>query len=289
VWQARYEPLKAYGHGIIGNVTGRNTPWRPNAAASLHTTAQDSARFVAAAIAGVGLRPESARQVFSPQARLDEGGSNTATSPPTGRLVDSLAWGLGWGLEREGDGWSVWHWGDNGPMKAYVTASPSRRTGLVIFLNSQNGLAMVPAVLRLAGAGESAAFKWLRIAEPIAALGRVVRTLRERGVAHALDEYRSRRGAAPADPPLGEDTVNRMGYALLRDQRTTDAIAVFELNVEDHPESWNAHDSLGEALAAAGDTARAIAAYERSVQLNPANAGGIEALKKLRSAAAPRH
>ena len=44
-------------------------------------------------------------------------------------------------------------------------------------------------------------------------------------------------------------------------------------------------DSLGEAYATDGNTSLAIQAYERSLQLNPANTGGAEALKKLRAAA----
>ena len=288
VWQARYEPLKVFGHGVTGNVTGRGTPWRPNAAASLHTTAQDYAKFVAAAIAGVGLRPETARQMLVPQARLDEGGFNTATTQPTGRLETSLAWGLGWGLEGDAHGWSVWHWGDNGPVKAYVAASPSQRTGVVLFLNSQNGLTMASALIRELRGRPSRTFAWLEIQDPVPAFAALVRTMREQGVSRALDQYRASRRARPAEAPLSEGTVNGIGYALLRDRQAQDAIRVFELNVEDHSKSWNAYDSLGEALVAAGESARAIEAYERSVELNPANAGGVEALKKLRSAPGPR-
>jgi CubicO group peptidase (beta-lactamase class C family) len=60
VWQARYEPLKVHSHNLLGEVAGRNTPWRANAAASLHTTARDYARFVVAAASGAGLRPGTA-------------------------------------------------------------------------------------------------------------------------------------------------------------------------------------------------------------------------------------
>ena len=288
VWQARYETLKVSGHGVIGNVTGRGTPWRPNAAASLHTTAQDYAKFVAAAIAGVGLRPETARQMLMPQSRLDEGGFNTATTQPTGRLETSLAWGLGWGLEEDAHGWSVWHWGDNGPVTAYVAASPSQKTGVVLFLNSQNGLTMVPALIRELQGSPTRTFAWLEIQDPVPALAVFVRTMREQGALGALDQYRASRRTRPAEAPLSEGTVNGIGYALLRDRQSQDAIRVFELNVEDHPESWNAYDSLGEALVAAGESARAIKAYERSVELSPANAGGVEALKTLRSAPGPR-
>ena len=65
--------------------------------------------------------------------------------------------------------------------------------------------------------------------------------------------------------------------------KTKDAIRVFEQNVADHPGSWNVYDSLGEALAADGQTEQAIKAYERSLELNPKNAGGAEALKRLRA------
>ena len=79
--------------------------------------------------------------------------------------------------------------------------------------------------------------------------------------------------------------MNRIGYVLLRGKKIKDAIEVFKQNVADHPDSWNAFDSLGEAYADDGNTLLAIQAYERSLQLNPANTGGAEALKKLRAAA----
>jgi CubicO group peptidase (beta-lactamase class C family) len=288
VWQPSYAERKAYGHGPIGNVAGRRTPWRANPAASLHTTALDYARFVVAAIGGNGLRPETARQMLSPQARLDEAGFDTANAKPTGREAKALAWGLGWGLEREADRWSVWHWGDNGPMKAYVAASPSTRTGVVLFLDSQNGLALVPAVIRQLRGSASPVFSWLKVQEPVPALGRFARTLRDQGAARALDEYRATRAARPDEPPLSEETVNAIGYALLRERKLDEAVRVFRQNVTDHPESWNAHDSLGEALAAAGDTAGAIEAYERSLARNPANAGGAAVLRRLRAGGAAK-
>jgi hypothetical protein len=76
-----------------------------------------------------------------------------------------------------------------------------------------------------------------------------------------------------------------LGYVLLRGKKIEDAIEVFKQNVADHPDSWNVFDSLGEGYAADGQTLLAIQAYERSLQLNPANTGGAEALKKLRAAA----
>ena len=67
-----------------------------------------------------------------------------------------------------------------------------------------------------------------------------------------------------------EAEVNTYGYLLLSQGRTDDAIAVFEKNVADHPDSWNAHDSLGEALAGAGQTTDAIRHYEHARSMAPA-------------------
>ena len=110
-----------------------------------------------------------------------------------------------------------------------------------------------------------------------------MRTARERGVPQALEDYRAGRRDSPTPPRWRESTVNSIGYVLLREKKAADAVAVFEQNVADYPDSWNAYDSLGEALAADGKTERAIAAYERSLQLNPGNTGGAEALKRLRA------
>ena len=285
VWQSRYESLKVYNHNVLGEVAGRGTPWRANAAASLHTTAGDYARFVAAVLAGARLRPATARELMLPQSHPDEAGINTATVAPTGRAAASIAWGLGWGLEQEGSGWSLWHWGDNGSTKAYVAASPQRRIGVVLFANGENGLTLVPAILAqvMGGAVPSAGCAWLKQRGIAPGFGPFVRALRASGAAAALDAYRAAGKALKPEAALDEATMNRIGYALLRDKKVKDAVEVFMQNVADHPESWNVFDSLGEAYAAVGNTAAAIAAYERSLQLNPDNAGGIEALKKLRS------
>jgi hypothetical protein len=76
--------------------------------------------------------------------------------------------------------------------------------------------------------------------------------------------------------------LNRLGYRLLREGRTRHAITCFELNVRAHPDYANGWDSLGEALAAAGERDRAIAAYERAVALDPHNSNAREWLRRLR-------
>jgi Flp pilus assembly protein TadD len=56
---------------------------------------------------------------------------------------------------------------------------------------------------------------------------------------------------------------------------------MFQKNVELHPASWNAYDSLGEAYLKNGDKNLAVKNYQKSVELNPANENAVAALKKL--------
>jgi tetratricopeptide (TPR) repeat protein len=78
-----------------------------------------------------------------------------------------------------------------------------------------------------------------------------------------------------------EQEINALGYRLLGGGKTDEAIGIFRLNVSEHPKSWNAYDSLGEAYLKRGNAEQAAENYEKSVELNPNNENGKAALKKL--------
>jgi glyoxylase-like metal-dependent hydrolase (beta-lactamase superfamily II) len=82
-----------------------------------------------------------------------------------------------------------------------------------------------------------------------------------------------------------EADINGWGYRFLQNERPTEAVAMFRINVELFPDAWNCYDSLGEALLASGEREEAIAMYERSLELNPDNANGREVLERVRSEA----
>jgi tetratricopeptide (TPR) repeat protein len=80
-------------------------------------------------------------------------------------------------------------------------------------------------------------------------------------------------------------THNSLGYALLRQERSDDAIAAFRRYVELAPADANSHDSLGEGLLAAGRVAEAEASYRKALEVNPSFAASVwglaECLEKL--------
>ena len=63
--------------------------------------------------------------------------------------------------------------------------------------------------------------------------------------------------------------LNSLGYMLLGQGRTEDAVAAFELQVEEYPELPNAWDSMGEGYKNNGDDQLAIEAFKKSLSLNP--------------------
>jgi tetratricopeptide (TPR) repeat protein len=83
-----------------------------------------------------------------------------------------------------------------------------------------------------------------------------------------------------------ERDVNVVGYQLLGEKKTGEAIVLFRKNVKDHPDSWNTHDSLGEALAASGDKKGAIESYSKALGMttDPAQKKRItEVLARLKA------
>jgi len=100
----------------------------PNVAASLLTTASDYARFlahVAAATgrAGLALGPDLLDAMATPQVRLNS----------------ALAWGLGWGIEDDEYGRTLWHWGANNGFRNFCVADPHNGRAVVVLTNSGNG------------------------------------------------------------------------------------------------------------------------------------------------------
>jgi CubicO group peptidase (beta-lactamase class C family) len=284
VWQERYDSLKTFRHNARGDVTGQNKPPQgvANAAASLHTTAQDFGRFIVAVLNGTGLKPATRKLMLTPQTQVIAGGANSLNNPRP-QPVPDVAWGLGWGLQTTPEGLSFWHWGDNGDGKAYVVAFDQEKLGVVFFANSATGLSIAREIVAAAVGGAQPALAWLNY-ESYKSPGRqLFKSILAKGATTALSEYREWRKGRPASETISENQMNRLGYDLLRMRRVPEAIEVFKQNVADHPQSANVYDSLGEAHAAQGTKEEAIKNYERSLELNPSNSGAVEALKKLRA------
>jgi tetratricopeptide (TPR) repeat protein len=63
-----------------------------------------------------------------------------------------------------------------------------------------------------------------------------------------------------------EADVNLLGYQMMNAGKMDEALALFQKNVKDHPDSWNVYDSLAEGLEKKGDVKGAIANYEKALK-----------------------
>jgi hypothetical protein len=70
---------------------------------------------------------------------------------------------------------------------------------------------------------------------------------------------------AEALPLAREADVNALGYQLLADGKTAEAVK----NVKEHPQSWNVWDSLAEGLRTSGDAKGARENYEKALAMAP--------------------
>jgi uncharacterized membrane protein len=106
-------------------------------------------------------------------------------------------------------------------------------------------------------------------------------TIASSGIDQAVQQYRDLKAAHPATYNFDEDQLNSLGYQLLNTKKFTEAIRIFQLNIEAYPKSANTYDSLGEGYLNAGNKLLAIANYKKSLELNPKNRNAVVMLQKL--------
>lgn len=80
-----------------------------------------------------------------------------------------------------------------------------------------------------------------------------------------------------------ESQLNILGYQLLQVGLNKEAVKIFELNIEQYPESANVYDSMGEGCMVAGDKKNAIANYKKSLEIDPKNDNAKKMLEQLKT------
>jgi len=278
LWRPDYDERAATGHDPDGNIREKSKPDKVNAAASLHTTAADYARFIEAVLNGTGLEPETRKQMLAPQIAVDPECTNCTDREPTMRSKE-VFWGLGVGMERRANGDTFWHWGDNGAFKCFMIAYPKQRRGLVMFTNSENGLSIHTEIVEDALGGRHPAFAWVKYDDYNSPASHFYATVKEKGADAGITEFRD----LLKTDTISEGSMNSLGYRLLAQKKAADAIKIFSLNVERFPKSGNVYDSLGEAYMNNGDKELAIRNYEKSLEVDPKNSNAVEMLKKLKN------
>jgi len=126
--------------------------------------------------------------------------------------------------------------------------------------------------------------KVFKSSRQIAASEVLMKIIKKRGVEKAIERFHKmkKQYSTKYVYDFSEREINSFGYQLLRSNMIIEAIEIFKLNVEEHPESWNCYDSLAEAYMENENKDLSIKNYQKSIEMNPDNENGKKMLEKLR-------
>ncbi len=241
---------RAVGFDLAGEV--RDYTYFTVGAGGIYSTVDDLAAWDAALYGTELVGQEALERAFTP-ATLEGG----ARGP----------YGYGWFVREDGAGKRALHLGGNAGCAAYIERDLGTRDCIVVLSNCRDALSsgMVAAIRAVLGGEPMAALPRVELAAYLGAL------IRREGLPAALERFREILADERAAYDLGEEQLNTLGYRFLAAEKAAVARTLFELNVENHPRSSNARDSLGEACEALGDRAAARRAYEVALELDPSN------------------
>ena len=169
---------------------------------------------------------------------------------------------------------TIGHGGSINGFNTQITRIPSDQS-LILLLNNTGGAPLNDMIKAINGILHDKPYDLPKKSMANSLLDKIEKD----GIETALSYYKEIKESN--DYYLDENEMNLSGYQLLESEKVKAAVAVFKINREAFPNSFNVYDSYGEALMVLGDTTQAIENYKKSVQLNPDNKGGIKILKEL--------
>ncbi len=227
-------------------------------AGAIRSSAHDMLLYLAA---NAGLK----KSKFYPAMQLSH-------QPRHDKVGDGVRVGLGWHISKGKDGDVIWHTGGTGGYRTFAGFVKETGTGVVVLTNSTKG-------------ADDLGFHLLNPDAPLMVVKKsgaeaVKKSADAHGVEGAWQTYQDLKKES-ATYEFSEGEMNTLGYNYLETGDIKMALAIFEMNVENYPNSSNVYDSYGEALMKDGQQELSIKNYKKSLELNPGNSGGIAMLKKM--------
>jgi len=180
--------------------------------------------------------------------------------------------GLGWHIAKGKNGDVVWHNGGTGGYRTFAGFVMETGTGVVVLTNSTTGADDIGFYLLNPDSK-------LQYTNPSFA-NELRKTIDDKGVNQLWKVYQDITKNRKSEFDFNEQDINSLGYTYV-EKNIDAALAIFKMNVELFPNSWNVYDSYGEALLKNGQKDSAIANYKKSIQMNPGNNSGKKVLEDL--------
>jgi tetratricopeptide (TPR) repeat protein len=166
----------------------------------------------------------------------------------------------------------IWHNGGTGGYRTFCGFVKETGKGVVVLTNSDKGADDIGMRLLNSKA------KLIEVKKSAVAV--IKETLETKGLDAALkvyDELKKDKTTYGFD----ENAINKLGINYFEAGKKAEALAVFKINVDEFPKSFNAYDSYAEALMRDGQKEAAIVNYKKSLELNPANTNAVDMLAKM--------
>jgi tetratricopeptide (TPR) repeat protein len=252
IWKEEYEKTSANGHRYFGKPEDFRKESRAHSAASLYTTAEDYARFVCAVLNGEGIKNETLKNMLTPQIDVDK--------------KKGLTWSLGFGMQEDENGTAFWQWGDYGIFRNYIIAYPQHKVAVVYLTNSYNGLSICPDLVSRSIGGQALGNAFLGYKHydyPVHEFNWLVKEQGPQAVQKLLPKMK-----AKYPDVFSNKTIERLGSFFINEKLFDEAIALYELNVKENPESAPAISRLARTYLEKGDRNKARLYYHKVLEVN---------------------
>ncbi|AZA84374.1 hypothetical protein C1637_05900 [Chryseobacterium lactis] len=170
------------------------------------------------------------------------------------------------------------HSGGNEGFVCHYIGSVEDGNGVVIMTNGRNSQLLGEIVNSIASLNQWKNYPLESQKESIAL---TIRKECEKNIDKGIELYKKLKKNNGNDYNFSENELNELGYEFLRDGNVDAAIKIFNLNVNEFPNSANVYDSRGEAYFNKKEYQLSKKDYQKVLQLEPANQNAKEMLLKL--------
>lgn len=172
------------------------------------------------------------------------------------------------------------HGGTNVGWQANFWVDPVSNDGFIVFTNGGAGNISDLVFCRWI-TWKSGSNPWDACNPNLSIASKMKQIIDEKGIEDITAAYMTLKKEQSDEYDFSEGQLNDLGYYYMSREEFEKAFAIFKLNIEAFPYTFNVYDSYGEVLLAQGNKEEAIENYKKSVQLNPDNDNGIKVLKDL--------
>lgn len=169
---------------------------------------------------------------------------------------------------------AIWHDGVINGFTSLILRIPSTQSS-VILLNNNGGAPLNQISNSILGILNDKTYDFPRKSIAI----ELAKNIEDMGLEEAMKDYETIKNSNSFY--MDENDMNMVGYDFLENGQLLEAKALFKINVEEHPHSFNVHDSYGDVLLKLGEKEKGIEAYKKSIAYNPKNEHGKDVLKEL--------